>query len=277
MRPFWGIVLRELQRLRQQKARILSGLARPLLWLFLLGSGVGAIAAGTDAAAYRRFLLPGILGMVLLFGAMFGALSTVHDREAGVIRMLLIAPVRRTTLVLAKIASSCAVALLQAGILLVLLPVLGISPEPARLVLLVGAMTLTGLALSALGMLLAARVDSLENFSGLVNFVLLPMLFLSGALYPVRALPEALRVASALNPLTYGVDLMKHAAFTGRALPGSGGSGGALDPRFRPELDPALDVAVLAATFAAALALTTFFFDREARLTRRVAGGPARA
>jgi hypothetical protein len=90
----------------------------------------------------------------------------------------------------------------------------------------------------------------------------------------VRALPEVLRVASALNPLTYGVDLMKHAAFSGRAL--LGGSGAALDPRFSPELDPALDVAVLAATFAAALALTTFFFDREARLTRRVAGGPAR-
>jgi ABC-2 type transport system permease protein len=272
VRPFWGIVLRELQRLRHQKARILSGLARPLLWLFLLGSGVGAIAAGADAAAYRRFLLPGILGMVLLFGAMFGALSTVHDREFGVIRLLLIAPVRRTTLVLAKIASSCSVALVQAGVLLTLLPVLGISPEPARLALLLGAMALTGLAISALGMLLATRVDSLENFSGIVNFVLLPMLFLSGALYPVRALPGALRIGAALNPLTYGVDLMKHAAFSG---PSFARAGGGLDPRFRPELHPALDAAVLAATFGAALALTTLLFDREARLTRRVAGREA--
>jgi ABC-2 type transport system permease protein len=263
-------VLREVQRLRRQKVRMLSGLARPLLWLFLLGSGVGAIAAGVDPAAYRRFLLPGILGMVLLFGAMFGALSTVHDRELGVIRMLLIAPVRRSTLVLAKVVSSCAAALAQAGTLLLLVPVLGLSPGPGRLLLLIGAMALTGLAVSALGMLLATRVDSLENFSGIVNFVLLPMFFLSGALYPVQALPEILRGVASLNPLTYGVDLMKHALF-----PSGPAGAAALDNRFGPELSVLVDVIVLAATFAAALAMTAFFFDRDARLTRRAAGGTA--
>ena len=261
MIPFLAIVGRELRRLRRQRGRLLAGLARPLLWLFVVGSGVGAVAAGQDPEGYRRFMVPGVLGMVILFSATFGALSTVHDREFGAIRLLLIAPIRRATVVLAKIASSCAVALLQAGALLVLLPLLGLHPGPGRLALLVLAMALTALALSAVGMVVASRVDSLENFSGIVNFLVLPMLFLSGALYPVEALPAALRAVAAVNPLTYGVDLMKHALRV--APPGA---------RYGPEIAAATDLAALGLWFLLALGATLLLFDREARLTRRVVG-----
>lgn len=265
MKPFYGIVVRELQRLRRQRGRILSGLARPLLWLFIVGSGVGAIAAGEDPSGYRRFMLPGVVGMVILFSAMFAALSTAHDREFGVIRLLLIAPVRRSTVVLAKIASSCLVSLLQAGVLLLLLPVVGLSPDPAGFGFLLAGMTLTALALSSVGMLLASRVESIENFSGVVNFVVFPMFFLSGALYPARALPEILHALARVNPLTYGVDLMKHALLGPEPATG-----------FGPELPVAVDVLALAVTFAVCLALTVALFDREARLTRRVTEAAAR-
>lgn len=260
MRAFYGIILREFQRLRRQRSRVLSGLARPLLWLFIVGSGVGTVAAGADPAAYRRFMMPGVIGMVILFSSMFGALSTAHDREFGVIRLLLIAPIRRSTVVLAKVTSSALVALLQSGVLLLLLPFLGLEPGPARLVSLVGAMSLTALAHSALGMLLASRIDSIENFSGVVNFVVFPMFFLSGALYPARALPDVLRPLVRINPLSYGVDLMKH------ALMGGGGAPRRLAAEFPVELD----LAVLAATLTLALALTVALFDREERKTRTV-------
>lgn len=218
---------------------------------------MGTIAAGADAESYRRFMLPGVLGMVILFSAMLAALTTALDREFGAIRLLLIAPVRRTTLVLGKIAGSTVVALVQAGILLLLLPVLAIDPEPQRLVLLVGAMTLTAAALSALGMVLASTIRSLETFSGIMNFVNFPMLFLSGALYPVRVLPSPLQAASQVNPLTYGIDLMKHALF-----------GRDLGARYSAELPVAADVAVLVATFVLALGLAVALFDREARIRR---------
>ena len=262
MSAFYGIVLRELQRLRRQRARVLSGLARPLLWLFIVGSGVGTLAAGTDPSDYRRFMLPGVLGMVILFSSMFGALSTAHDREFGVIRLLLIAPVRRSIVVLAKVASSALVAVIQAGVLLVLLPVLGLEPGPGAFLLLVAGMALSALALSALGMLLASRIDSLENFSGVVNFVVFPMFFLSGALYPARALPEVLRALAVVNPLTYSVDLMKHALLEP-----------ALGTRFGPEIPITTDIAALAVTFGISLALTAALFDQGARLTRTVIAG----
>jgi ABC-2 type transport system permease protein len=204
--------------------------------------------------------------MVILFSAMFGALSTAHDREFGVIRLMLIAPVRRSTIVLAKIASSAIVALLQSGVLLVLLPVLGLAPAPARLLALVGAMALCAVALSALGMLLASRIDSIENFSGVVNFVVFPMFFLSGALYPVRVLPNTLRALVAVNPLTYGVDLMKHALLEPAAT-----------GRFGPELPVGADLLALAVTFGVSLALTAALFDRDARKTRAVVAGRAEA
>jgi ABC-2 type transport system permease protein len=259
VRPFYGIVLRELQRLSRQRSRVLSGLARPLLWLFIVGSGVGAVAAGYDATTYRQLMLPGILGMVILFSAMFGALSTAHDREFGVIRLLLIAPIRRSTVVLAKVTSSALVALLQSAVLLVLLPFLGLEPGPARLAALAGAMTLSALALSSVGMFLASRIDSIENFSGVVNFVVFPMFFLSGALYPAQALPRVLRPLVAANPLTYAVDLMKHALF-----------GSALAGRFGPELRVSADLAFLTVTFGVTLGLTVVLFDRGARKARAV-------
>src|SRR6185312_4616556 len=147
---------------------------------------------------YRVYMAPGLLGMVVMFGSLLAALSTVTDREAGVLRMMLVAPVRRSTVALGKALGATLLGTAQvivvAGALLALV-----------------AVVLSGLALGALGVVLAASIRSIENFAGVMNFVVFPMLFLSGALYPVRHLGPVLRVVAYANPLAYGVDLLKHA------------------------------------------------------------------
>lgn len=258
MTAFYGIVVRELQRLLRRRVRLFAAFLRPMIWLFVVGSGVGAIVASSDPDAYRRFMLPGVLGMVLLFGAILAAMSTATDRELGAIRLLLIAPVSRTLLVLAKIAGTTMVALAQGCVLLLLLPLLAPQTEAVEVVLLVLAMTVTAATLAAVGMALASSVQSVESFGGAANFVAFPMLFLSGALYPSRVLPAVLQPLTIVNPLTYGIDLMKHALL-------ARGAG-----RFGPELPVVVDVGALLLVFALCATLAVFLFDGEARFTGRL-------
>lgn len=256
MSPVAAIVVREFRRFLRQRGRLLSTLARPLLWLFVIGSGFSGIVAVTTGLSYRDYLLPGVIGMVILFSAMLAALSTVYDRELGVVRMMLVAPVRRVTLVMAKVLSSAVLAAAQGWALLLLVPVLGIEMDVGGLALATLGVAASSAALAAIGMLLASRIGSLENFAVVMNFVVFPMFFLSGALYPVERLPDVLRWAAAANPLTYGIDLMKHGLFGA----GRGAFGG--------EIAPELSVLVLAVTTAAATLVAAWGFGREDRFTR---------
>ncbi|MFN2433690.1 MAG: ABC transporter permease [Gemmatimonadota bacterium] len=258
MTAFYGIVARELQRLLRRRSRLFMSLVRPMIWLFVVGSVVGAIAAGADPESYRRFILPGVLGLVLLFSAIFAAMSTATDRELGAIRLLLIAPVSRTMLVLAKIAGTALVALAQASLLLLLLPLVAPDTPPVRVVFALFAMLLTALTLASVGMMLASGVQSLEGFSGVANFISFPMLFLSGALYPSRLLPPVLQPLTAVNPLTYGIDLMKHALLGEEA------------GRFQAEIPIAIDLLVLGFIFVVCVVLAVLLFDGEARFTGRM-------
>jgi ABC-2 type transport system permease protein len=202
-----SIVEREFKRALRQRGRLASTFARPLLWLIAVGAGFSALIPGGH---YQRYLLPGIVGMVILFSSMLSALGSIHDRQFGPMRMLLIAPVARGTIVLGKTASAALLAVAFAIVFSPLAWIFGIDVGALSYLAFVGAVVLTALALASLGMLAASRIRRLEDFAVAMNFVIFPMFFLSGALYPANKLPIWLQPIVRANPLTYGVDLMRH-------------------------------------------------------------------
>jgi len=259
LRPIQSIVVREFKRFFRQRGRLLSALARPLLWLFILGTGITRIVETPAGVSYLQFLFPGVLGMVVLFSSIHSALSTVYDREFGVMRLILVAPISRLTIVGAKVVSGSLLSLLQAAILLCLAPLIGLPLGLWQILLLTVYVLLTAVAITGVGMLLASRIDSLENFAGVMNFVVFPMFFLSGGLYPVKFLPTTLQWVIYVNPLAYGIDLFKHALLPVEAM--------ALGPDF----PLASSLTVLVAFSAVTIAGATSLFDKEARLVRLAA------
>ena len=245
-----SIAMRELRRFFRQTSRVWSTFARPLFWLFVVGPGFGRFLARTGGPSYQQFLFPGVLGIVVLFGSILSALSTVSDRELGSVRAMLIAPIPRSTIVLGKVMGGAALASLQGLTVLLLAPLLSLPLSATQIFSIIGCLLLTSIAISSLGMMLAARIDSLENFSAIMNFVIFPMFFLSGGLYPVKLLPEPLRILVQVNPLTYGIDLFKHVLLHAAEFP------------------PALDIAVLLAVSLTACAAATLLFDKESKLMR---------
>jgi ABC-2 type transport system permease protein len=252
-----AVVVREFTRFLRQHGRLVSTFARPLLWLVVVGAGFERIIPTEGTVSYLQFLLPGIFGMVILFSTMLSALSTVHDREFGPIRMLLVAPVQRWVAVVAKTVSSTLLGVFQALLLLPLIWILGLRPTPVQLLQLLGAFVLCALALSTVGMVIASRVRSIENFAGVMNFLMFPMFFLSSALYPAELLPGFLQPFVRADPLTYGIDLMRDALLSGLYV---GNFGSNYTSRY--------DIAVLLAMSIVLFALSVLLFGEEDHLGR---------
>ena len=211
LRPIYAVIEREVVKMFRQRTRLISAMVRPLIWLFVIGAGLGAVMARTGQANYQQFLAPGVLGMTILFGAMLAALTMVYDKESGVMRMLIIAPVAHHWIVVAKTLAAALAGLIQALLLLVVLGLLGFLSWRMNYPLLLVGVLVTSLSCAALGILVAAFTRTLDNFAAIMNFVIFPVFFLSGALYPIANLPLALKAAAMLNPFTYGVDVLKHA------------------------------------------------------------------
>lgn len=262
--PVYAIVERELYKLLRQRARLLSSLVRPMIWLLVIGAGFDAAMSKTGGG-YQSFLVPGVLGMTMLFGAMLAALSTVNDKESGVMRLLVIAPVPHYWIILARVLSAAIAALLQALLLLVLLGVLGYLHAGISVALLAAGMIATAWACASLGMLVASFTKTMENYAVLMNLVIFPVFFLSGSLYPVETLPAYLGILTHANPFTYGVDLLKHAMLS----PDATAFGGA-------EFSVGLDLAVLFGFSALACAVACLRFSREAACEPLVHKGFAR-
>ena len=202
---------RELKKTFRQKSRLVASMVRPLIWLFVIGGGVGSIMPEGNEQNYQDSIVPGILGMTLLFGSMLSALTTVYDKESGVMRMLIISPMPSYAVILSKLASSTLAGLVQITMLCVLLFVLQkLHFNQINWTLFIFGLSLTAIACSALGLITAVVSKSLDNFAAIMNFVIFPVFFLSGALYPVNNLPEVLHWIAVANPFTYGVDLIKH-------------------------------------------------------------------
>lgn len=219
----WVVTERELAKFLRQRERLLSALVRPLLWLVVFASGlhdllgVSIIPPYRTYTPYQEYILPGLLGMVVLFQAMQSALSLVYDREAGVMRVMLVSPLPRPWLLFAKIAAATVLAVAQCAAFLVVAAAFGIHLPWATLALVVPSLLLTGLMLGAIGLVVSVYTRQIENFAGMMNFVIFPMFFLSSALYPIQRMQDAgaewiYRIAM-FNPFTHAVEAMRHALY----------------------------------------------------------------
>jgi ABC-2 type transport system permease protein len=206
----YGIVARDLTRTTRQTSRLLGGVARPFMWLLLVGTGYNAIARIDTGISYQAFVYPGIVVMAALFGAMLTAISTVYDREFGILRLMLASPAGPSAVLAGRTLSAAIIGLLQGAIVLACAPLL-VPVSVSTVAKALGALILGCLASSVLGLLVAVRLRSVENFAGVINVVLFPLLFVSGALYPTEGMPPALRWLARVNPVSYEVDLMRHA------------------------------------------------------------------
>jgi ABC-2 type transport system permease protein len=206
---------RELIRFRTDRLRAITSLVQPVLFLFVLGTGLSGLAShglpsGVD---FKTFIYPGVLAMSVLFTSIFSAASIVWDREFGFLREMLVAPVRRWSIVVGKCLGGATVATFQGLIFLALAGVAHVPYDPLLLLTLVGELLLLSFTLTAFGVMMAARIKQIQAFMALTQLIVLPLFFLSGALYPLNGLPAWLTVLTRLDPLTYIVDPMRSAVF----------------------------------------------------------------
>jgi ABC-2 type transport system permease protein len=205
---------RELIRFSRDRLRIVTSLMQPFLFLFVLGTGISSLAsAGTHGVNFKTFIYPGVLCMAVMFTAMFSAASIVWDREFGFLREMMVAPVGRSSIVLGKCLGGATVAGFQGLIVIAISPLVDIPYGLGLIVLLFAMAMLLAFAITAFGMMAAARITQMQSFMAVMQMAIMPMFFLSGALFSVAALPTWLAVLNRLDPLTYAVDPMRRAIF----------------------------------------------------------------
>ncbi len=217
-----GILYREGLRFLNQRERFISSLVRPLLWLFVFAAGFRQVLGVSIIPPYKTYVLyevyitPGLCGMILLFSGMQSSLSMVYDREMGNMRTLLVSPFPRWFLLVSKLLAGVTVSIMQVYAFLVIAMFWGVKPPWAGYLLILPALFLSGMMLCSLGMLLSSMIKQLENFAGIMNFVIFPMYFASPALYPLWRIQESsplLHKICLANPFTYAVELIRFALY----------------------------------------------------------------
>ena len=263
LRCFAGIVTREFLRFLRQRSRFFASLVRPVVWLVIFATGFRAVLGLSRIPPYQTYVLyeeyivPGLVGLILLFNAMQTALSMVFDREMGSMKVLLVSPLPRWYLLTCRLLSGVVVGLPQVYAFLAFAWLWGIRPPIAGLLYVAPAVVLAGLMLGAIGLLVSSMVEQLENFAGVMNFVIFPMFFASTALYPLWRLSDADPVLAAvawLNPFSHGVELLRFALYE--------------------QLDT-LSLGVTAATAIVVMALAVWRYDSGRFLRLQLAGGAA--
>lgn len=209
-RATWVVTRRELLRFRSDRARMASMLLQPLLFIFVMGTGLGSIVDTGGDVSFRTFLFPGVLATSVLFTAAFAGVSLVWDREFGFLREMMVAPISRASIIWGKCLGGAIVATGQSLVLLALVGTVGIPYDPLLLVELIGCLFLGSLFLTALGVLLSTRIKTIQGAMPMLQMLITPMMFLSGSLFPLAGLPTWLSVVTRLNPLTYVVQPMRH-------------------------------------------------------------------
>ena len=214
---------RDLLRYWRDRARVAASLAQPLLYLVIFGTGLasslgGGFAAGTGIG-YTQFIFPGVISMSVLFTSIFGAMSIVWDREFGFMRELLVAPIDRSAIAIGKTLGGATQAMIQGLILLVLAPFVGVTLDVLTVVEVVVLVFVLSFGLSAMGVALASAMRSMQGFQVVMNFLMMPMFFLSGALFPLVGLPAWMTVLTRLNPASYGIDPIRRVLLGASGFP----------------------------------------------------------
>ena len=217
-----GVLVRECLRFLNQRERFISSLVRPLLWLFIFAAGFRQVLGVSIIPPYKTYILyevyitPGLCGMILLFSGMQTSLSMVYDREMGNMRILLVSPFPRWFLLVSKLLAGVAVSIAQVYVFLLVAWLSGVKAPPWGYLTVLPSLFLAGLMLGALGMLLSSVIKQLENFAGVMNFVIFPAYFASAALYPLWRVQEAsplLYKICLANPFTYAVELIRFSLY----------------------------------------------------------------
>jgi ABC-2 type transport system permease protein len=211
--------LRELIRFERTRARILSGLVQPVLFLVVLGYGMSGLVGTTAGFDFKKFMFPGIMAMSVVTTAIFSGMSIVWDREFGFLREMLVAPTSRASLALGKTAGGATVAAAQGTIMLILAPLIGVHLTALLVLEIIGLELLMAIALTAFGVFVATHIQKMEGFQVVMQLLLFPMIFLSGALFPLNGLPGWLGVLTHVNPLTYAVAPLRQVVFAAQDMP----------------------------------------------------------
>lgn len=250
LNAIYVVVARELIKFFRERGRLVSTLARPVIWLFLVGGGMSRLVSPDMGMPYMQFIFPGIIGMTILFSSIFSSISIIWDKEFGFMKEMLVAPVPRFSLVVGKALSGTVVSTLQALVILLLFPFVGLELGVLQIVLILGISLLLSFCISSLGILIASFYESFESFSVIMNFIIMPMFFLSGAMYPVKLLPPVLGLFTRINPLTYGIDALKYMVFPERKL-------------LTHDFPLSLDIAVIVLASAVFVVVAGYVFEKR--------------
>jgi ABC-2 type transport system permease protein len=263
MRAIKIVWRREIIRYSSDRIRIATTLVQPLLFLFILGSGLQGLAAKSSHGVHlTTFIYPGILCIAVMFTAMFSAASIVWDREFGFLREMMVAPIRRSSIVIGKCLGGATVASIQGIIILCLAGLVGVPYAPTLILGVFVLQVLLAFSITAFGVMVAARITQMQSFMGVMQMVVTPMFFISGALFPVAGLPIWLTVLNRLDPLTYAVDPMRRIVFSHLHL--SASTRRALDPGvtwFGWHVPPVLEAGIVVLLGLIMLAIAVWEFS----------------
>ena len=221
IRAVYTIWLREFKVSVRERSRLVAMFAQPLLYLLVVGKGLTSamtMRAAPGGIDYLKFMFPGIIGMSLLFTSIFAGASTIWDREFGFLKEVLVAPVSRAAVAMGKSLGGATTATIQAIILLALAPVVGVSLTAAVVAKILVVAFLISFAVTSLGVAIAGRMKSMQGFQMIMNFLVMPLYFLSGAMFPLSTAPAWMKVLMRIDPLTYGVDALRGLVFSSTTI-----------------------------------------------------------
>jgi ABC-2 type transport system permease protein len=210
MSAIYILWLRELKRYSRSRAQIIASLAQPLLYLLVLGFGLGSVFRLSGNGSYLQFMAPGVIAMTVLFSSMFSGIGLLWDRQFGFLKETLVAPVPRIQIMIGRTCGSATTALIQGTLVAVVCVIAGFRPVSlAQIPLGLGFLALTAVVFAAAGTAIGSTLKDMQGFQMVMNFLVLPLFFLSGALYPLDNLPATLTILTHIDPMTYGVDGMR--------------------------------------------------------------------